>query len=234
MNENALLDADEDPVDIDGDTNPDPDVLSIDVTALNVPSESPMAGFSFELAYPSGATEIASADANFMLASGGGNQLWNGNESVPDGDGSWTGGAYDNGTGQSSNVPEYGSGVLERISIRSVSSAMMGLYPLNLSAGAGHYDPLDFNEADTRDGAWIAVNRSCRGAEDISLDMNDALLAPENTSTTVGNVDFCARINNNNIPDADEDLIDLDGNTLPDADVARVEVVISRFPRPHR
>jgi hypothetical protein len=119
---------------------------------------------------------------------------------------------------------------LDRISIETTASVAMGLYDIGITGGAGHYDPIDWNEADERENAWVAVNRSCKGAENFSIDMNNPLLGAQNSATTIGAIDSCARLNENNVIDADEDPVDLDGNGLPEADTVIIDVTANNIP----
>jgi hypothetical protein len=106
------------------------ETVVLDVTATNIPASHPIFGFSFRLHFPS-ATSFESADTAFLLASNHGSTLepfltptLSPGQVIID--------ALDMSIG--SVLPEYGSGVLARVTLAVSESAGSGVYPLTLEA----------------------------------------------------------------------------------------------------
>ena len=116
------------------------DVVTVDVTALNVPAATAMIGFSYRIEYDESRVWVETQDQQFFLASNPGSGLLNASQPTPDQDlnNEWIASAADlSDWGIVS--PEYGSGVLSRLTISISQRAPGGMYPLTLTT-AGHVD----------------------------------------------------------------------------------------------
>src|SRR3990172_8941867 len=133
------------------------DVVTVDVTALNVPAATAMSGFAYTIQYDETNVWVETQDHQFLLAANVGSGLINASEPTPDlsFNGRWNAAAADLSDWRVV-PPEYGSGALSRLSISISQSAPDGVYPLSLT-GAGH--------VDVRSDAW---------APDV---VNDAVIA---------------------------------------------------------
>jgi hypothetical protein len=214
INENGIQDADEDSI----------DAIEIDVVAINIPESNPMISYGFTLGFPAFDTVVASSDADFMLAREAGSNIYNASDSVPDGDGIWSASAVDFANPTTAS-DEAGSGPLHRLALRSPVFATPGLYPLTLS-NAGHQDATAASWVPDNDPSgngtsvltqdpepMVAIDRPCEEI-DLAID-TDPSASPANTATSIGSVEPCAEVLNDDLLDADEHEVD----TL-DADVA--------------
>lgn len=138
------------------------DVVTVDVTATNVPAATAMIGFSYRIEYDESRVWVETQDQQFLLAATPGSGLLNGSQPTPDQDlnNEWIAAVAD-----LSNwgivLPEYGSGVLSRLSISISQSAQDGTYGLTLTAAA-HVDLMGgANVPDALNSAAIAVGVSC-------------------------------------------------------------------------
>jgi len=136
-------------------------VITMDITATNVPPSNPMLGFTFLLTYPAGYVSVLGADASFLLASEVGSSLLDAlNEPTPDSDGAWLAQVGDFSDWRVI-PPESGSGILARIEVSIADSAGEGLYDLRLSEAA-HIDLLNRGAPPAAiDGAVLAVGIPC-------------------------------------------------------------------------
>ena len=112
------------------------DTTTLDVTAEAIPASYPMIAFGFDLNFPPDVVNIESADADFLLGSEPGSNVFDASDPLPESDGQWTSAATDIGK----STPESGSGVLQRITLSIDPSAPSGLHSLFLSSAA-HIDP---------------------------------------------------------------------------------------------
>lgn len=171
INENDMLDADEDAI----------DSLTVDiVTGPNgIPASNPLTGFAFTLAFPANKIKVTSASAGYLLASGANSSVFTANDPVPDSDGTWSGAASDLNTGLAGNQPETGPGVLERLTLESVSPPVPGFYPLTLT-DAGHIDPGNVSHApDTVNDAKVAIDTACPASENSTWGEEGGLVPPD-------------------------------------------------------
>jgi len=148
IDRNGLQDADEDAV----------DALVVDLTVTNVPASAPMMGFMFTIAYNEGVLSVKAGDPNFFVTAQSGSNLFNANDATPDtnGNGVWHGAALD----ILPTTTEYGSGILERVTIGADPGAASGIYALTLQDSA-HID--GYNNLYTPDallGATVAIGGS--------------------------------------------------------------------------
>lgn len=168
INENNVLDADE---------NFTADTITLDVVAVDIPATTAMIAFTFEIDYSEAALTIQTQDPNFLLASSPGSSLFDlPSDSTPDvnGDNRWVGTVVDLGYPGSE---DFGSGILQRLTMSSDVGAAPGVYDLTLS-NAAHVDlNNDAFLPDTLYGAAVAVDQTCPPPDadgDGIPDVNDA------------------------------------------------------------
>ena len=133
--------------------------VTLDVTATNIPASNPMIGFGYYIQYNDSALTIKTQNHQFLLAATPGSALLNVSQPTPDTDGSndWGGSSADFST----TAPEFGSGVISRLTIAVGIGTSPAQYNLTLT-GAGHVDHLgDGYAPDILNGADIAVGVAC-------------------------------------------------------------------------
>jgi hypothetical protein len=151
---NGVQDADEDVV----------DAVTLDATITNLPASTAMIGFQYVISYNEAALTVASYENVTLLAANPGAQLFDATTPVPDndGDGRWAGAMAD----FSETPPESGTGVLQRITIRTDAGVPPGLYALTFLTDpdtwwSGHADANnDLYLADNYYGGTIAIGTS--------------------------------------------------------------------------
>ena len=149
INENNIQDADETAV----------DMITLDVTATNIPVATAMNAFQFDLAYSAANLKVTAKDVTLMLAATVGSVPFDASDSVPDTDGSFTGSAAD----IAGEKTESGSGVLARLGIASTDTAVASQYDLTLSF-AGHVDAGSTGyPPDALESGAISINQACSG-----------------------------------------------------------------------
>lgn len=134
INVNGVQDADEDGI----------DSVDLDVVAgpFGIPGPGGMIAYAFNLNYPSSVLSVTAEDRNFLLHSGPNSGMLSppgASDPLPDSDGTFLAADLDINTGLPGNVPEYGPGVLSRITL-TATAATPGVYPLSLSSAA-HVNP---------------------------------------------------------------------------------------------
>lgn len=104
------------------------DVVAVDVTALNIPAATAMIGFAYEVLYDESQVWVETQEHQFLLAANPGSALLNASQPTPDQnfDDRWAGAAIDLSSLQVV-PPEYGSGVLSRLTISVSQSAPEGM-----------------------------------------------------------------------------------------------------------
>ncbi|HET9477517.1 MAG TPA: hypothetical protein VFP63_08525 [Dehalococcoidia bacterium] len=149
IDENDTLDQDED---VTADT------LTIDVTATNIPSAKPMITFTYTLLYTEAALTVQTANHDFLLAANG-ISAFNVSEPLPDTDGNdrWAAAYIDTGT----TTPEFGSGVLSRLTISSDATAASGAYLLDLTEASVISTDNQTYVPDAINTGSIAINQAC-------------------------------------------------------------------------
>lgn len=158
VNENDMLDADENSA----------DSLTVDVVTgpSGIPASNPLAGFAFTLEFPANKIEVTSASASYLLASGASSNVFTVNDPVPGNDGTWSSAASDANTGLAGNQSEDGPGVLERLTLESISPSVPGFYPLYLREVA-HIDSSNVAHApDVINDAKVAIDTTCPSSEE--------------------------------------------------------------------
>jgi hypothetical protein len=135
--------------------------IEIDVTIANIPQAEPMIGFGFTLAYPAGAVTITGANPEMLLAALPGSMLFPAGDELllPDSDGEFEAAAAD--SGPFPETSEWGSGVLERLTLSIPAQAAPGLYPLTLF-GTAYITPANEagDPAELHPGL-LAIGASC-------------------------------------------------------------------------
>lgn len=140
------------------------DVVTVDVTALNIPATNPMIAFTYAIQYDDSSVRVESQDDRFLLAANAGSGLVNASDSTPDENvnGLWSATVLD--VSDSRFVPpEFGNGVLSRLSISIRQGLQAGLYTLRLAPEeTAHVDTNnDTNRPEILNSAAIAVGVSC-------------------------------------------------------------------------
>lgn len=160
INVNGVIDADEDGV----------DTVDVDVATgpAGIPASNPIIAYQFELTYPAAAVQVVGEDTDFLLFSGpGSSQAVSLSEPLPDSDGTFRSTAVDAYSNRPGNIPEFGPGVLSRLTL-SPASPSPGLYELGISVYSGHIDTSNTAFApDARLGGFLAVNEPCPPATDL-------------------------------------------------------------------
>ncbi|HET8945053.1 MAG TPA: hypothetical protein VFO59_09755, partial [Dehalococcoidia bacterium] len=135
------------------------DLLTLDVTALNIPASAPMIGFTFVVGYQEAVVRVESQDARFLLAANAGSALLNLSEATPDQDfnDSWEANALD----ISGTPAESGSGILSRLGVTVGRDAPNGQYVLMLMSGYYLDDLNEYGFPKTLNAATIAVGVPC-------------------------------------------------------------------------
>jgi hypothetical protein len=131
---NGVTDWDEDPVDYNGDTVVDPDVIVVDLTADNIPAATPLGeGFGAEISYNETALTILRNNPSWMVAANDGSAALNASDPAPDTDGnnSFVLAIADTGIGEA----EYGSSPLARLTVAVDPAAAPGGYHFTLTPG---------------------------------------------------------------------------------------------------
>jgi hypothetical protein len=140
----------------------------LDVAAEGIPESNPMIASTFRLTYPPSYLAITSSDADHLLGATPGSYVWDVSHSVPDNDGSWTGGAVDISDWAVSPA-EFGSGVLMRLTLAVAADAPAGVYALTLY-DASHVDTLGVSHApNVISNAFLAVGTSCTATVNTTL-----------------------------------------------------------------
>jgi hypothetical protein len=173
IDENDVLDADEDVV----------DGLLIDVTASGVPAYNDggtpgdftddtggIIAYAYNFNYFSSVATVAgqmeASQATNMLARNPGSALFNGGDTVPDGnlDNIWQAAILDSGV----SPPESGDGVLDRLTLVSETGAAAGNYALLLTEDV-HLDIGGYAFVPTTtNNAVVAINEACGASPVIS------------------------------------------------------------------
>jgi hypothetical protein len=138
------------------------DTVTVDVSALNIPVTTAMIAFTYTIQYDESRVWVETKDHQFLLAANAGSGLFTFSDPTPDQnfDDRWDGAAIDV-SDYSEVPPEYGSGVLSRLSISISQSAPDGMYSLTLTE-AGHVDTMSEGYApDVLNDAVIAVRAAC-------------------------------------------------------------------------
>jgi len=202
INENDLQDADETSV----------DAVQFDVTAEGIPPYSSGAGgivaFLYLLSYCSANLSVQSASSMWLLAVNPGSGIFEASDQTPDSnyDNQWNGIAVDTGLG----TPEQGTGILQRVTISSDAPAASGIHSLTLGDhettgvldnSGSFYAPITVNNAS------VAINTDCPLLASIAVDA-DPGSTPANTPTSIGSVETCTEIVNDDILNGDEDAVD--------------------------
>ena len=138
------------------------DMLTVDVTATNIPAETAMIAFAYGIEYDESRVWVEAENHQLLLAANIGSALFNLSEPTPDRnlDNIWKTAVIDVSSLEVVS-PEYGSGVLSRLTIGVSQGAPSGWYSLNL-ASAAHIDGI--NEAyapDVLNNGIIAIGASC-------------------------------------------------------------------------
>ena len=191
------------------------DVLQFDVTATNIPAlDQRMLGFAYTLAYSAGNIKVEAKSHAFKLGANPGSSLTDAADTVPDANGTWTGGALD--TAGTAGSSESGSGILERLSIASTETAVNGVYTLTLS-GAVHLRYLDSAAfaADTVNNASVAVNENCPAQADVKL-ISQTVTFPGQISVDQDVQMTIDKVLHNNGPDDPVDIDITKTITVPD------------------
>jgi hypothetical protein len=138
------------------------DVVTVDVTATNIPATMAMIAFTYTIQYDESRVWVETQNHQFLLAANVGSGLFNLSELTPDQNlnNQWNSAVAD--LSDSGVIPpEYGSGVLSRLSIGVSQSTPDGTYALTLTE-AGHVDTMgEPYPADVLNQAAIAVGVSC-------------------------------------------------------------------------
>ena len=109
--------------------------ITLDVTALSIPQSASMLSFGYGLTYDPAVFTVTAGDAHFLIGVAQGSSVLVGTEPPPDTDGIWDAGVID----INADAREWGSGVLERLTLAIDPGTNAGIYPLTLSHGA-HFD----------------------------------------------------------------------------------------------
>jgi len=118
-------------------------------------------GFHLKLTYDEAAFSITGVDADFLLGSNDGSNLYEDTFEIPDNDGEFRFDALDLGVGP--GATESGSGVLARITVHVAVAAPAGAHTLNV-LDATHYDAQSASlSAPIVYSAVIAVGGPCPG-----------------------------------------------------------------------
>jgi hypothetical protein len=137
-----------------------------------------MTGFSFALEHPEAKLVVTAADSAFLLASGNNSNVFATNDALPDTDGLWRAAVADNNTGLSGNEPEFGPGVLQRLTFQTTPDAQTGVWPLRLMEGS-HFNPTNEAVAPHSLGrAFVAFAQDCPASLD-PPPLVDDVFAPE-------------------------------------------------------
>ncbi|HSP54275.1 MAG TPA: hypothetical protein VLS25_01695 [Dehalococcoidia bacterium] len=164
INPNGVQDADEDGV----------DSINVDVVTgpEGIPAGNPMIAFYYELAYPPG-MQVIGADNHFLLSNNAGSSIITPPVHLPDSDGLFVGESADT-SDWSVIPPEFGRGVLSRLTLRGTSSMASGIAELELRTPV-HIDSTNTSHLSDNasigfvvPGATLAVGVPCPPALDIS------------------------------------------------------------------
>jgi hypothetical protein len=173
--------------------------ITVDVTALEIPSTARMLAFGYALAYDPNFFSVTDADAHFLLEALPGSSVLVGSEIPPDADGSFAGSAADINI----NAAEYGSGILERLTLAIDGGTPPGTYPLTLTNGAHGDVNNHWYTAEGFNNAIVAVDQACpTGAGDVdcsnTVNSIDALkILRHNASLSVVQNEPCTNIGQN-------------------------------------
>ncbi len=167
--------------------------------------------FFYEFHFPSGVTVNATPSHNFLLGVNPASSIFDASDGTPDSSSPWSAAVLDTGTG----VPESGNGVLSRITLGIGAAMATGVYPLSLVNHAHGDAPGNFYQPDQLEPEIvprIAVDASCTFSPivdppDFALDLDPAA-SPPNSATSVGSLEVCAIILNDDVLNADEDSVD--------------------------
>ncbi len=132
--------------------------VEIDITTAGLANSHPIAAYEYELVYPSGGLVVTAQNPNFILVTNPFSSLSSRGETLPDANGGdWRSEVRDIG----GSVPEIGSGVLERLTLKASESVPEGVYALTLNA-SGFTDARNKKRVPAAiNGAVVAVGRAC-------------------------------------------------------------------------
>ncbi len=139
------------------------DALSIDITATQVPADSPMVAYSYRLVFDGPPMAITKQEP-LMLLSAADSSILNVSDRPPVFDGSFSANVLD------TNVPdsvESGSGVLDRLTLEISTDAAPGTYVLRFEAPAHIDDENNVHSPATINDARVAVGVSCSSSTPI-------------------------------------------------------------------
>ena len=143
INENDILDADEDAIDI----------IELDVTALNIPAADPAIGTTFTLLFP--APNVTVSEVATPYASDNG---WN---ILSISDPPQTDGDYVHNVVDAFSTGTSGTGTISRLNLETMPGVFSGVMPLQLSFAA-HIDTTNTPQApDDVNNALVAIGTSC-------------------------------------------------------------------------
>jgi hypothetical protein len=156
-NFNGVTDADEDALNI----------LTIDITAVNIPTANRMIAWATTLNYNPALLEVdAGNTTSWYIAARPGSGGLDASEAFPDSDGAWSGAAAD--TGAIPATSEAGSGVLARLDIESIAAGPT-VTPLTQTANA-HVDTAGGSYApDSTGNATVAIDQACPVSTDTKV-----------------------------------------------------------------
>ena len=177
------------------------DVLTLDITGDDIPAGNQrMLGHAFTIGFPghdSNANGLADqngnikvetrnfSDPNGLLDERPGSNLTDAGDTLPEADGSWTGGALDQTA--TAAASESGDGILERLDIASTETAAPGTYALTLT-GRVHLRFTDGNafsaeNSDADAGATVVIDTDCPVPADLE---KESLVIDELSYNPVG------------------------------------------------
>lgn len=134
------------------------ETLTVDVTAVDIPADAPVAAYTFELGFDGPAITITDQQ-QLMIAAAPGSEAINSSEPLPQFDGSFLLVAAD--SAEAPEAHEAGSGVLERLTLEVGTDAAPALYDLAIAA-ASYTDPAGVSYTPgTSNDARLAVGLSC-------------------------------------------------------------------------
>lgn len=157
------------------------DLVTFDVTAEGIPADYPMIAFHAVVGFPANVV-LQSYDLNYLLAASPGSQILD----------PTIGGSYPAELSPFEAVdisdhfsipPEFGSGVLNRITVAIQSDAAPGAYPLTLAEPV-HIDPLNSALlANVANGATLVVGGDCANPPPTPPHSPSPILTPTPTPT---------------------------------------------------